>query len=231
MTARTQSFHHPIAAALALLALLATDASATPPGQLQVAGTLGAAGGGPVADGAYKLVFSIYDGEIAKDAKWSETAAQVAVIAGRFRYTLGINKPVSATLLAGLKAPHMGVRVGADPELSRVPLASVAYALHAGHSDGLACTGCIKSAQLAPGSVSADKVGFTYAGAKTKGGPASMALDLSCTGCVSVKEMALDGDLDLGGNALKAKNVVSAAVSAQTVSAAAFIGEIGRAHV
>ncbi len=225
MTTRTAFASRPFLLAVTLLALLAMDASATPPGQLQVAGTLGAAGGGAVSDGAYKLVFSIYGSETAKDAAWSETAAQVAVIGGRFHYTLGINKPVSATLLAGLKAPHMGVRVGADPELSRVPLTSVAYALHAGHADGLACSGCIKAAQLAPGSVSADKVGFTYAGAKTKGGPATKALDLACTGCVSVAEMSFDGDIDLGGNALKAKSVVAGTMSAQAVSATAFIGD------
>ncbi len=225
MTTRPHAVCSALTLALALVAMLVTDASATPPGHLQVAGTLGAAGGGAVSDGAYKLVFSIYDGETSKDAKWSETAAQVAVIGGRFRYTLGVSKPISATLLAALKAPHLGVRVGADPELSRVPLASVAYALHSGHADGLACTGCLKGAHLAPGSVSADKVGFTYAGAKTKGGPADKALDLACTGCVSVQEMVFDGDLDLGGNAVKAKGVVAGTVSAQTVSAATFVGD------
>ena len=68
-------------------------------------------------------------------------------------------------------------------------------------------------------------MGFTFAGSKTKGGPAIQALDLQCTGCVSLSEIAFDGDLDLGGNALKAKAVSAGSVSATTVTASTFVGD------
>ena len=210
---------------LAVVALSGADANAAPPGQVQVAGTLGAAGGGPISDGAYKMVLSLYDSETAKDAVWFETATQVAVIGGRFHYTLGVNKPITATLLAGLKAPHIGIQVGADPELSRVPLASVAYALAAGRAETLSCSACITTTHLATDAISVDKIGFPFAGAKTKGGPADKALDLQCTGCVTVAEMSFDGNVDLAGHNLKAKEVVATSLSAQTVSAAKFLGD------
>jgi len=92
--------------------------------------------------------------------------------------------------------------------------------MHSASAASIACSGCVTGAQIKAGSIGAGKVGFTYAGAKTKGGPANSALDVQCTGCVSVAEMKFDQDVDLGGNALKAK-----AISATSVSAASFLGD------
>ena len=85
--------------------------------------------------------------------------------------------------------------------------------------------GAIGSDQVAAGAISASHVGFTWAGSKTKGGPATVALDLQCTGCVSLAELTIDGDLDLGGNALKAKSVAASTVQATTVTAGGIIGD------
>lgn len=55
---------------------------------------------------------------------------------------------------------------------------------------------------------------------------AEAALDLACTGCVSTAEMKFDGDVDLGGNSLKAKNAtLSGDVVAKSVSATVFVGD------
>ncbi len=62
------------------------------------------------------------------------------------------------------------------------------------------------------------------------------AASLHCTGCVKVSQLLFDGDVDLGGNSLKAKNatfqgdvaavgVVAQSISAQSVTAATFIGD------
>ena len=104
-------------------------------------------------------------------------------------------------------------------------LHTVAYAVQAATAAALDCSGCVQAANIAQGAISADKVGFAFAGAKTKGGPAIAALDLQCTGCVSLTELKIDGDLDLGGNALKAKTLSATSVTAQTISAAAFVGD------
>ena len=210
-----------IAIVLALLLLAALPAMAAPK-TLVVQGALVAAGGGPISDGVYSVAFFIYAEKAAKDAVWASAVANIDLKGGRFVHVLGIAKPFDDALLAGLKTPFLGVQLGIEPELPRLPLHSVAWAMIAGR---LSCTGCVGANELAAGSISADKVGFTYAGAKTKGGPAAMSLDVSCTGCVSVDEMKWDKDVDLGGQALKAKKLVATEVAATTVTATTFLGD------
>lgn len=187
-------------------------------------GQLRSTGGGPAADGDYVLTFSLYDGPKAPVPKWTEAAGAVSVVGGRFAHVLGSVIKLPLEFMAGATAPQLGVKVGADPELPRQPLHSVPYALHAGSSGGLSCSGCIKGAALAPGAIDAQHVGFKYAGSTGQAGPALSALDLQCTGCVSVSELKLDADLKLGGNGLVAKLVQADSIVASTVSAAAFVG-------
>ncbi len=204
---------------LALIALVPATALAVP-STSSVEGALTSAGGGAAADGDYDLTFSIYTSKTAQSAAWSEGPVKVAVKGGRFSYALGTSKPLDAKALAALAKPWFGVKVGADPELPRQPLHSVAFA-HVAQT--LACTGCVSASQVANGGISAAKVGFNYAGSTTKGGPAS---DLACTGCVSSKEMKFDGDIDLGGNSLKAKNgTFTGDLAAGTVTATSFVGD------
>ncbi len=54
---------------------------------------------------------------------------------------------------------------------------------------------------------------------------AALAESVQCTGCVSLSALKADGDLDLGGNAIKAKLVSSGSVVANTISAQAFAGD------
>jgi cysteine-rich repeat protein len=55
---------------------------------------------------------------------------------------------------------------------------------------------------------------------------AAVADGLSCTGCVSIAALKFDGDLDLGGNSVKAKNITATGdVVAKTVTAATFVGD------
>ena len=213
------------AAFAAALALVAQPAEAAVPTSLTVTGALQAIGGGPAADGTYYLTFSLYDAPAKGKAVWSEPNVKVLVSGGHFSQDIGVNTPLKPEVLAGLKTAWLGVAVSPDPELPRQRLRSVAYALRAASVDGLQCTGCVKAEHLAPGSITADKVGFTYAGAKTKGGPAETALDLQCTGCVTVAEMKFDQDLDLGGNGLKVKKVQAETVAANTVTATSFAGD------
>jgi len=206
---------------LAALCLLATSLLAAPQ-TLVVQGVLSSAAGGPAADGEYLLTFAIYPDTKAKDAAWSDAMAKVQVKNGRFVHVLGVAKPLDSKTLAGLKTPHFSVRIGLDPELPRQPLHNVLWSMVA---QQVACTGCVGAGHIAAGAVSADKVGFTYAGAKTKGGPAEKALDLLCTGCVTVDALKFDKDVDLGGQALKAKKLAAVDIAATTVAANTFIGD------
>ena len=219
---------HPLPAAalaLSLVLSLSTWVHAAPPETILVQGMIAANGGGAVVDGGYKLSFALYAGANAVNPVWSESAASVQVVGGHFVHALGSVKPLSAKQLADLQTPQLGLKVGDDPELPRVPLRAVAYARHAALASGLACSGCVDSDQIAPGAVLAGHAGFTWAGSKTKSGPATSALDLQCTGCVSVAELNIDGDLDLGGNALKAKSVAAGTVQATQVTASSFVGD------
>ena len=55
---------------------------------------------------------------------------------------------------------------------------------------------------------------------------AGVATDLACSGCVSSSEIAFDGDLDLAGNSLKAKNATfSGDLIAKSVTAQSFAGD------
>ena len=203
-------------------ALLAGSASAAVPGTLQIEGSLRTVAGALAADGDYILDFSLFAKESGGEALWQEGPTAAKVVGGHFARRLGLAKPLSAGLFADLGGAWLEIKVGTDPALPRIPLSTVAFAFRAAVADSLGCSACLDSKHIAAGSISADRLGFPWAASLTKGGPAS---DLACTGCVSVAEMKFDGDLDLGGNALKAKQLVGATVTATTVSAAAFVGD------
>ena len=209
----------------AVFCLPASEAAAKVPETLAVQGALMAPGGGAVVDGSYTLKFALYGEQAGGVAVWTEGPLNVSVVGGRFSLALGTLQPLPAKTVAGLAVAWLGITIAGAPELPRAALHSVAFALQAVTSAGLSCSGCVTAEQLAPGAITADKMAFTWAGAKTKGGPATAALDLQCTGCVSLAELKLDGDLDLGGNGLKAKSVSAATISGQTISANSFVGD------
>ncbi len=195
-----------------LCSLFAGLAAAAVPPLTTVEGVLRGAGGGPVADGDYKLAFALYAAASGGTPLWQQAAAAVTVQSGGFEVTLGQAAPLDAKLLAG-GALWLGVSVEGEAELPRRPLRSVPFALRASVAEGLDCVSC----------VGPNSVAINYAAAATKGGP---ALDLACTGCVSVSEMKFDGDLDLGGNSLKAGSATFGGdVVAKTVTATAFVGD------
>ncbi|MCB9740639.1 MAG: hypothetical protein H6747_15350 [Deltaproteobacteria bacterium] len=199
--------------AIIIVAGFSAPAVAAVPSSTLFEGVLTSVGGGPVADGPYQLTFGLYPTAQGGSAAWVEGPVEVTVTSGRFAVRLGTTKPLSASALAAMPTAWLGVKVGNDPELPRQALASVPYALVAAHAESVACKDC----------VSAQAVGFAYAGSSTKGGPAA---DLACTGCVSVAELAFDGDVDLGGNSLKAKNgTFSGDVAAKSVTATEFVGD------
>ena len=219
---------------LVMALAFAPAAQAAAPETILIHGRIASQGGGAVADGGYALSFALYSDPKAVNATWSESAGSIQVVGGRFVHALGSIKALPAKLLTDLTAPELGIKVGADAELPRVPLRAVAYARHAAIAAGLECSGCVGASQLADGAVGAKQIGpsaiaaghvaFTWAGSKTKGGPATKALDLECSGCVSVGELKIDGELDLAGNGLKAMTVSADQVSGQTISAVSFIG-------
>ena len=211
------------ACAVFALVTVAGPAFAAAPKTALVDGVLTSSGGSAAADGDYDVTFTIYDAPSGGTAVWTEGPVKMKVTGGRFAHVLGSSTPMDAAKLAAAKGQWLALKIGSDPELPTQALHASIFALHAGVADKVSCDGCISGDQVANGSMAAAKMGFNYAGSNTKGGP---ALDLTCTGCVSVSEMKFDGDVDLAGNSLKAKNGTFAGdVTAKSVTATEFVGD------
>ncbi|MEY3015602.1 MAG: hypothetical protein RIT45_4337 [Pseudomonadota bacterium] len=191
--------------------VVALPVRAAVPATLLVEGSLRAVGGGPVADGDYKTTVAVYAAASGGAAIWSEKDLTLQVQSGGFSLALGGKTPLTASVFDGPR--FVSLAIGSDPELPRQPLHAAPYALRAAVAEGVACTGCVSGAAL----------GVNYAASASKGGA---ALDLTCTGCVGVAEMKFDGDVDLGGNALKAgSGTFTGDLVAKTVTATAFAGD------
>ena len=200
----------------------ASSTLATTPQTTTVQGALTAVNGTPVVDGSYDLTFRLYASKDAKTPLWQEGPAAVKSMSGSFAHVLGAKTPLTDKVLA-TKGLWLSVQVAKDPELPRQPLHAALYAMRARVAEEVACSGCLTAASLADGAVSAAKVGFTYAGSKTKGGA---AVDLACSGCVSVGELKFDGDVNLGAFTLKAKAaIITGDLAAAVVTAQTFIGD------
>ncbi len=134
---------------------LPLTAQAAIPATVGINGALVAAGGGPAADGNYISLFRLYDKESGGNAVWFEGPLDLVVKAGSFHHALGSKTPLSASTIAAMPQVWLGVQVGIDPELPRVPLHSVVFAMHAGSAETLSCSGCIGAAQLDPKALAA----------------------------------------------------------------------------
>ena len=193
------------------LCLLVTPAIGATPSTVLFEGVLTATGG-PASDGDYPLRFRIYADQSAKVPLWSEGPVSVTVQGARFDVALGNVQPLDLAALATATTPQLGVQVGDEPELPRLPLHAVLYALRAGSAD---------SAEKAK---NADNANFAKTADVAK--IADVAKGLACTGCVSVKALLFDGDVDLAGHSLKAASATfTGDVVAKTVTAAAFVGD------
>lgn len=175
----------------ALLGLTAASlaSAAAPAVVLQAQGRMSSAGGGPVSDGVYPVLFRLYTSKDGGQALWTETWIGLPVSGGLFSAALGTvdatKNPLPANLFAENDELWLGVQVSIEAELPRVRLTPAAFAVRAQYANQL--LGEVDGKQLAAGSVGEQAVGFNYAGSPSKGGPAD---DLACTGCVQLGELA-----------------------------------------
>jgi hypothetical protein len=91
--------------------------------------------GGNSLSGVVGITFSLYAGEQGGAPLWAETQNNVQLDAtGHYSVQLGITKPagVPTTLFTSGEARWLGVQIAQQPELPRVLLLSVPYALKAG---------------------------------------------------------------------------------------------------
>ncbi len=170
--------HQRPAMLVAMLCIFSASAVFAKPVVLAVHGGLRTASGAPVSDGDYALSLALYADKAGGQPVYLENLA-VKVKGSAFHVELGSADPFKklddALFIAG-KAGWLGVRVGVEPELTRVPLRYVPYAALAHSAQSLTCSGCVAGAAIATGAISAQHVAFTWAGSATKGGPATKAL-------------------------------------------------------
>ena len=227
-----------IPAVLAVLAILATAPAAAAPVVLAVQGALSSAGGGPVADGSYALGVALYAEASGGDPLFNENLLSVKVEHGVFAFEIGSNdktKIVDSALFEASQARYVGIQVGGDPEMPRVPLRPAPYAVHALSADvalGLDCSGCVGQGALADGAVTAAAIApasigdahlqFSYAAALVKGGPATDALHAD--------KATLADQATLADKAVSATSADEAA-SAQVAQKLACTGCVGLDHL
>lgn len=135
----------PALLALLMLPTLAAAQNAT----IAVQGSLMNAAG-PVPDGDYGVTFAFYDAENAAKPLFEHIDAGVKVSRGVFSVTLGAKTKLDSAWWSAGKVNWIGVRVGSDNELARVPLHAVPYALRADIATSVACTGCITAGNIDP---------------------------------------------------------------------------------
>ena len=116
------------------LAQTAATTEANVPGLIRFDGVLPAGAGGSAL-----VTAALYDAESGGTLLWDETQSVVVDAAGRYTLYLGATRAdgVPAAVLSGDAPRWLGVRVAGAPELTRVRLTSVPYALRASNADTL----------------------------------------------------------------------------------------------
>lgn len=103
--------------ALLCLAMAPATVAAGVPQLMNVQGMLVDAGGDPVADGPYSVLFSIYDVASGEEtALWHETRT-VTVSVGLFSINLGESTPIPPSLFDNTDL-WLGMKVRSDPEMT-----------------------------------------------------------------------------------------------------------------
>jgi len=178
-----------LAATVAALLTPIGAAASSPNLTLAVQGQLATQAGTPVADGKYALGLTIHDASSAGTLLFDEKFLGIEVKGGLFALSLGATTTKLPETVFDGSIRWMGLSVGGDPELPRVPMLDVPGAIRARVAQkalGLECTACVLGSAIANGAVGSDQlaaasvgtqhVAFTYAGASSKGGPATSAL-------------------------------------------------------
>lgn len=118
-------------------------------------GRLLSQGGAPVPDGDYGVTMRFYEGKADTQDKalyvYSDTGVKVQ--SGMFSISVGekgLGGKIDTKPFVEGKAAWIGVQVGSDPELPRLPIHAVPYALRSLVAKSLDCTGCVKADNLDP---------------------------------------------------------------------------------
>ena len=140
-----------LATALLLLPQLATAAIGN---VLHFEGRLLSAAGTPAPDGDYGVTVRFYADktDAAEKAVYTYSDTGVKTVGGLFSISIGSKAQggqIDTTPFTDAVAAWIGIQVGSDPELPRLRLHKVPYALRAEVAGTVQCTGCIGAGHLA----------------------------------------------------------------------------------
>ena len=113
----------PAFALLAWAALTQAAVAAVPP-TFRIEGLLRTTAGGPVSDGEYGMIIALYDAADAKQELYKEALVGVTVQGGHFTTAVGAFAPFDPKIFEDAQALWLGVAVGKDPEMPRVPFSN-----------------------------------------------------------------------------------------------------------
>jgi hypothetical protein len=146
--------------------------------------------GGPVPDGSYGLVVTLYDDATPANAVYTQSLAAVPVSGGVASLVLGEGPgaaPLDGLALAG-QAAALGVSVDGEPELPKVAVRPVLRAWLADHAKTADTATLATDAVNAQQAVSADSAAFATQALKAD--TASNAEELACTGCINASHLS-----------------------------------------
>ena len=110
--------------------VMSVKASADVPHLFPVQGSLTDASGAPI-DALTDITFSLYAEESGGAALWTDTFSDVDVETGFFSVYLGSNNPLDFSALLINAEIWLGITVESDPEMNRIRLAAVPFAVEA----------------------------------------------------------------------------------------------------
>jgi len=170
--------------------------------QISFQGKLTNTDGTNVSNGAYSIAFSMYTVSTGGTAIWTETQSAVTVTDGIFQVNLGSVTSLPGSVDFNSGSIYLGVKVGADPEMSpRILFTASPYAFNSDKLGGISASGFV---QLSPGS---QQTGFiNISGNATVGGTyngntfTSSTLTFGAAGAASIQSAATQA-LNVTGNA------------------------------
>jgi len=150
--------HSPLAVPSAL--------AADPPLAFQVQGRALTQAGLPATDGVYAASISFY-AQLSDPLPQSQiTGIALSISDGVFSFN--IVPPSPTPFLQG--APRwVGIKLGNEPEMTRVSIGEVPYAARARVASGLECSGCVTTEQLSPSVAAAFQAALTLHPVATSG--------------------------------------------------------------
>ena len=157
-----------MAIALAATFFVPALASAQVENVLRLQGRLVSAAGTPVPDGDYGIAAAFYKTKTDTKALYVYTSVGVKVKGGAFSMSIGEKTGLDLKPFLSRQAGWVGLQIGSDPELPRIALHLVPYAISAQRAGDLVCSGCvgksdISSAVLTEIEQSRDKALTAYA--------------------------------------------------------------------